>query len=389
MKTTLLKNVFLEGKQSDILIEGNKFAAICDAESSLTAQDVIQAEGLAILPTFYNTHTHAAMNLLKGYADDMPLFKWLSEYIWPFEEKMTPKDMHEGSELAVEEMISSGTVLFNDMYFNIEETIDVVAKAGLRAEIGITVMENHSLAQTEEKKRFIQEFKDPTGGRIHLVMAPHAIYTVGAEKYKKTAEFARDNGLRIHTHVSETRSEYDDCVKKHGMSPVKYLDSLGILGPDVIAAHCVHISREDADILAERGVTISHCPCSNMKLGSGRFPYEIVKAAGCKVALGTDGASSNNNLDMREEMKFAALLAKLEGDPELLPAPEILSWATVNGAEAFGLKAGKIEEGYLADFLLVDLSNIRLRPNYNLISNWVYSADTSCIRSVFCDGRKI
>lgn len=387
MNSLLIANALLDGSKCDILIEGNRFARIAPAGVGLEAERILDAEGKAVLPALYNTHTHAAMTLLRGYADDMALGKWLSEYIWPFEDKLTPADILDGSKLAVEEMTSGGTVFFNDMYFEIEQTIDAVAAAGMRAAIGITVMDNHSLAQTEQKKQFVREFRDPTGGRIQLVMAPHAIYTVGAEKLKSCAAFARDNGLRIHIHVSETRQEVDDCLAQHGLTPVQYLDSLGFLGPDVIAAHCVHLTPRDADILAERGVTVSHCPCSNMKLASGVFPYDLLIKSGCRITLGTDGASSNNNLDLREEMKFAALLAKVGGDPELLPAAEVLRWATVNGAEAFGIDAGVVAEGKLADCILVDLSDVRMRPCHNLISNWVYSADSSCISNVICDGR--
>ena len=389
MNELLISNVLLEGRKCDILIEGNRFTRISPAGAGLEAGLVLDAEGKAILPALYNTHTHAAMTLLRGYADDMALGKWLGEYIWPFEDKLTPADILEGSRLAVEEMLSSGTVFFNDMYFEIEQTIEAVAASGMRAAIGITVMDNHSLAQTARKKQFVREFRDPTGGRIQLVMAPHAIYTVGAGKLKACVAFARDNGLRIHIHVAETRQEVDDCLAAHGLTPVQYLDSLGVLGPDVIAAHCVHLTPRDAGILAERGVTVSHCPCSNMKLSSGVFPYELLISSGCRITLGTDGASSNNNLDLREEMKFAALLAKVGGGPELLPAAQVLDWATVNGAEAFGIDAGRIAEGKLADCLLVDLSDIRMRPCHNLVSNWVYAADSNCISNVICDGRII
>lgn len=389
MNELLISNVLLEGRKCDILIEGKRFSRISPAGAGLEAGLVLDAEGKAILPALYNTHTHAAMTLLRGYADDMALGKWLGEYIWPFEDKLTPADILEGSRLAVEEMLSSGTVFFNDMYFEVEQTIEAVAASGMRAAIGITVMDNHSLAQTARKKQFVREFRDPTGGRIQLVMAPHAIYTVGAGKLKACVAFARDNGLRIHIHVAETRQEVDDCLAAHGLTPVQYLDSLGILGPDVIAAHCVHLTPRDAGILAERGVTVSHCPCSNMKLSSGVFPYELLISSGCRITLGTDGVSSNNNLDLREEMKFAALLAKVGGGPELLPAAQVLDWATVNGAEAFGIDAGRISEGKLADCLLVDLSDIRMRPCHNLVSNWVYAADSNCISNVICDGRII
>ncbi|MBO4758110.1 MAG: amidohydrolase [Bacteroidales bacterium] len=388
MERLLLKGVLLDGRTRNILIEDKRFKDL-DAPVEVAEAKILDASGTAILPALYNTHTHAAMTLLRGYADDMPLMKWLQEYIWPFEEKLTPEDVRHGSEIAIKEMVQSGTVFFNDMYFDVEETIDAVDRTGMRAAIGITVMENHSKTVTEGKKEFIRHWQDPTGGRIRLVMAPHAIYTVGARKLRDCAEFAREHGMLLHIHLSETMSEVEGCQREHGTTPVRYLDSIGFLGPDVIAAHCVHVDDEEAAILAERGVTVSHNPCSNMKLSSGVFPYRRMMQAGCRLTLGTDGASSGNNLDLREAMKFAALLAKAGGDPELLPAEEIFRWATRSGAEAFGIDAGVIAEGKLADCLLIDLSDIRMQPCHHLVSNFVYSADSRCIKHVFCDGRII
>ena len=388
MERLLLKGVLHDGRTRNILIEDRRFKDL-DAPAGVAGSKVLDASGTAILPALYNTHTHAAMTLLRGYADDMPLMKWLQEYIWPFEDKLTPEDIRRGSEIAIKEMVQSGTVFFNDMYFDVEETIDAVDRAGMRAAIGITVMENHSKTVTEGKKEFIHQWHDPTGGRIRLVMAPHAIYTVGERKLRDCAEFAREHGMLLHIHLSETLSEVEDCLRDHGTTPVRYLDRIGFLGPDVIAAHCVHVDDEEAAILAERGVTVSHNPCSNMKLSSGVFPYRRMMQAGCRLTLGTDGASSGNNLDLREAMKFAALLAKAGGDPELLPAEEIFRWATRSGAEAFGIDAGVIAEGKLADCLLIDLSDIRMQPCHHLVSNFVYSADSRCIKHVFCDGRII
>jgi 5-methylthioadenosine/S-adenosylhomocysteine deaminase len=386
MDRLLLKGVLHDGRVRNILIEDKRFKDL-DAPAEVAEAQVFDASGSAILPAMYNTHTHAAMTLLRGYADDMPLQKWLQEYIWPFEDKLTPEDIRKGSEIAVREMVQSGTVFFNGMYFDVEETIDIVNRTGTRAAIGITVMENHSKAVTREKREFIRHWQDPTGGRVRLVMAPHAIYTVGERKLRDSAEFAREHGMLLHIHLSETVKEVEDCLTEHGTTPVRYLDSIGFLGPDVIAAHCVHVDDEEAAILAERGVTVSHCPCSNMKLGSGVFPYSRLMQAGCRITLGTDGASSGNNLDLREAMKFAALLAKSGGDPELLPAEEVFRWATRSGAEAFGIDAGVIAEGKLADCLLIDLSDIRMQPCHHLVSNFVYSADSRCIKHVLCDGR--
>ena len=384
----LIKNVLHNSVKTNILIEKNRFKAI-GVPDDTPCDECIEADGLAILPSFFNTHTHAAMSLLRGYADDMELQKWLTGYIWPFEDKLGAEDIRRGSEIAIREMAATGTTCFNDMYFEIEQTIAEIARSGMRGAIGITAMEYHSEAVTEAKRAFVRNFTDPTGGRIQLLMAPHAIYTVGEEKLKESAAFARDNGLKIHIHVSETLKEVEDCLQKHGKRPVEYLDSIGFLGSDVIAAHCVHVNEREWDILARRGVSIAHCPCSNMKLASGRFPYELAIKSGCRITIGTDGMSSNNNLDMREEMKFAALLAKVNGDPVLLNAPQVLSWASVNGAEALGIDAGVIAEGKLADCILVDLSNPKMQPCHNLISNWVYSADSSCVAKVICDGRVI
>ena len=386
--TMLIKDVFYKGKKTNILIEEGRFKAF-DVCPSAEASEVIEADGMAILPAFYNTHTHAAMSLVRGYADDIPLMSWLQDYIWPYEDKLTAADIRKGSQLAIDEMLATGTVFFSDMYFDIEETIDEVAKAGMRASIGITVMESHSKALEEAKWEFVKRWKDPTGGLISLNVAPHAIYTVGEDKLKKSSALARECGLKLSIHLAETKSEVSDCLKEHGTTPVRYLDSLGILGPEVVAAHCVYVDKEEWDILAERGVTVAHCPCSNMKISSGRFPYELAIASGTRITVATDGCSSNNNLDMREEMKFAALLAKVAGDPTLLPADEVLKWATVNGAEAYGIDSGVIEKGKIADAILVDMNNPKMKPCHNLVSNWVYSADSSAIKAVICNGKKI
>ena len=385
-ESILVKDVLHEGRRTCILIRHDRFADL-DAPADTPADRIIEAGGMAILPGFFNTHGHAAMTLLRGYADDRPLQQWLEEDVWPFESHLQPEDIRRGNELAIKEMTASGTTFFSDMYFDFEECVAAVEASGLRAAIGITLLDGHPKSQTEAIKDYIKNWTDPTHGRIQLVMAPHSVYTVSAERLKRAAIFARKHGLLLHIHLSETRKEVEDCIREHGTTPVRYLDKLGFLGQDVIAAHCVHVDAEEWKILARRGVTVAHCPCSNMKLGSGRFPYELALESGCRITLGTDGVSSNNNLDMREEMKFAALLAKLGGDASLLPAAEVFRWATKNGADFFGIDAGEIAVGKQADALLIDLAEPRMLPCHNLISNWVYAADTSCIRHVLCAGR--
>lgn len=383
-KTLLIKNVLHEGCKTNILIEGETIKAI-GIPADTMADNVIEADGMAILPAFYNLHTHIPMNLLRGYADDMPLQKWLNEYIWPFEAKMTADDMCRGAEMAVKEMVRTGTVAYYDMYFNTDKTAEVAVGAGMRAIVSECFFQ-HTAANVPVYAETLKKWNTTHDGRVRLAIAPHAIYTNTTESLQSTAKIARDNGALLNIHVSETKEEVDNCIRQHGMSPVRYLDSIGLLGPDVTAAHCVWVDREEWDILAERGVTVAHCPCSNMKLGSGIFPYRDAMASGVRITLGTDSSSSNNNLDMREEMKFAALLSKVNGDVECLPAPEILKWATQNGAEAFGLNAGVIAEGKLADCLLINLNDCRMQPCHNLISNWVYAASSDCITTVICDG---
>lgn len=386
MASILLKGVLHEGAAHDILIVDNKFAKLEFAgNSEFEADEVLDCSGLAILPPFYNAHTHAAMTLLRGYADDLPLQKWLSDFIWPIENKMQPEDVYAGSRLAILEMIRSGTVFFSDMYWYREETMRAAEEMGIRAAIGVTFAENLPHAPFEEYFQFLHERKLCTE-LLGLTVSPHAIYTVGPELLEKCAAFARAERLPLHIHLSETRQEVEACLAKTGKLPVEYLASLGAVCENSVFAHCVHMERRELEILSEAGATVVHNPAANLKLSSGLFDMKAMLEAGVKVALGTDGASSNNNLDMHESMKLASLLAKRD-DPEVLPAKEALKMATRNGALAYGLDAGEIAVGKLADALLLDLSNERLVPGYNLVSNWVYSADSRALHSVICNGR--
>lgn len=393
MRKILLKSVVLPGqgcgKVVDVLIAGNRFARIGEVppEESLGAE-VVDCSHFAIFPAFYNGHTHAAMTLLRGYADDMPLQKWLQEYIWPFEAKLTGDDIDVACRLALLEMIKSGTVFFADMYWHRERTIKVVGEMGIRAAVGVTFAE--SLMSPEAIEGNFKFLAAHTGEseRVRLAVAPHSVYTVGETLLKRCADFARSENFMVHTHLSETKKELEDCERQYGCSPVRLLERAGMLGSNLAAAHCVHLSDDDMKAFVDSGATAVLNPNSNLKLASGIPPIDRLLRSGANVALGTDGDSSNNNLDMHEEMKFAALLAKVQGGAETLPAHEALRMATVNSARAYGLMdAGEIKEGYLADCLLVDLKNERMVPGHNLVSNWVYAADSSCIDSVICNGK--
>lgn len=395
MQKILFKNVLLNGGKTDILVAGNRFGKIAPkidvpAEEADTTE-IVHADNLAVLPSFCNAHTHAAMTLLRGYADDLELFTWLNGHVWPFEAKLSANDIYEGSRLAVLEMIRSGTTFFNDMYFESEETVRAARELGLRACVGMTV--TNFTGEEKIEKMFSRLKALPKGGvvgddgLVRFAIAPHAIYTVNEKLWLRCAELARERGVLLHIHLSETEKEVADCIAEYGVSPVRRLDSLGVLGGNVVAAHVVHVDDEEIDILRERGVTVVHNPVSNMKLASGIFRAEAFSRKGVNVALGTDGTASNNNLDMREEMKFAALLAKVGGNPEAVPAEEAFAWATRGGFRAFGIDAGEIAEGKLADAVFIDLNNERMFPNHNLISNWVYAADSRALRHVLCDGK--
>ena len=394
MKKTILKSVLLPKKGSspvrtDILIVGKVFEKVNRVLESADYEgaEVVDCSNFAIMPAFYNGHTHAAMSLLRGFADDMELGKWLNEYIWPTEAKLTDDDIRVGSRLAVLEMIKSGTVFFADMYWHREQTMRVVEEMGIRAAIGVTFAE--PLMSAEAWANNVEFLKKHTGesDRVQLVVMPHAIYTVGEEKTAELIELARSENYKIHTHLSETLFEIKTCNEKYGCTPVEFWKRLGGLNSNFFAAHCTHFSASDRKIFAESGATAILNPCSNLKLNSGMPQIAEMLKDGLKLGLGTDGDSSNNNLDMQEEMKTIALLAKYLGTAETLPAEDALDLATCNVANFFGIHAGKIEEGYLADCLLLNLDNERMVPCYNIYSNWVYSANSSAIDSVMCNGK--
>ena len=389
LKSVLMQNAGESPARKDVLIDGNVFSKIVDASTPEMANgaEIIDCKNLALVPAFYNGHTHAAMSLLRGYADDMELSKWLNEYIWPFEAKLTDKDIEIGSRLAVLEMIKSGTVFFSDMYWHREQTMKVVEEMGIRASIGVTISD--VLVSPEGLKANFDFLAKHTGEseRVKLAVMPHSIYIVSEQYLRRSMEMAEKENYPLHIHLSETEKEVRDCLEQHGCTPVEYLQRIGCLNSRVQAAHCVHFSEKDMEIFAQSGASAILNPNSNLKLSSG-IP-SIVKMMDRRIplGLGTDGDSSNNNLDMHEEMKLAALLAKVQGGAETLPASEALKMASVNVAQVNGINAGVIAEGKLADGILVRLDNERMVPCFDLISNWVYSADSRCIDSVLCNGK--
>ncbi|PIE69451.1 MAG: chlorohydrolase [Deltaproteobacteria bacterium] len=390
----LLTNILLNGEHKDILITGNRFTRIAASgyiHDQYSVDKEIDGTGKAILPSLMNGHTHAAMTLLRGYADDLPLGQWLQEHIWPIEAKMTEEDIYWGTKLACLEMIRTGTTFFADMYWHLPGTVRAVQEMGIRAGLAAAFFDFGDKDKAEQAKMQIRDFHKAYASlsdRILFTLGPHAIYTVSRDSLAWVADYAERKDLRIHLHLSETREEVENCRAEHGMRPVEYLHSLGMLSPRLMACHCVWLDDHERELLAEHHVHIVHNPASNSKLVSGRFDYQALAARGINVGLGTDGCASNNNLDMFEEMKLAALLAKsVADDPTVLPAQDAFALATSNMAAMYGLECGVIQEGMLADCMLVDLDHPQLVPNHNLISNIVYSANGDCVDTVICNGQ--
>ncbi len=388
MGALFIRNVKLNGVRTNIRISGNRFSEIGMSIFPFQDEEVIEAEGFAVVPPFYNGHTHAAMTLLRGYADDMELFTWLNDHIWPLEAKLTPEDIYAGSRLAILEMIKSGTVFFNDMYDFMPETFRAAEEMGIRAVLGVPFMDWMGEEGVSDRMKSVEKYHGKSA-RVRVAVAPHAPYTVSEPLWIRCSEESKKLGVPLHFHLSETAKEVNDCKAANGLTPVRWLDKLGVLGPNCVAAHVVHVDEEEMDILKKRDVAIVHNPVSNMKLSSGYFKMKPMLDKGLRVLIGTDGCSSNNNLDMQEEAKFASMMAKCNYGPETFPVKQVLHSCTLEGANVFGVDGGEIAVGKLADALLVSLDNERFVPNHCFESNWIYASTCEAIDTMICDGKVI
>ena len=396
-QSILIADVLVNGKSSDIFVKDDgTIGAVGEGirrDHKGEADLIIDGNGAIALPGLVNTHSHAAMSLLRGYADAMILQDWLSRKIWPREAHLTPADVYRGTRLACLEMIKSGTVAFNDMYFMMEEAARAVNEAGIRTTLCYGFIDHFSPEKREAECRatenLVRHIRSLNNPRIKAAVGPHAIYTVSPEGLRWCAEFAVQEKTGIHIHLSETEKEVNDCIALHGKRPAAHLDNCGILTPHTVAAHCCWLDEAECSLLGKRGVSVSHNPSSNMKLATNRaMPYHWLKAAGVNVCLGTDGCASNNNLDMFGEIKTAALLQKFSwNDPTLLPAHEALAMATANGAKGLGLATGTLVAGAPADIILVTARTACNTPLHNAISNLVYSCNGGTVGTTICDGR--
>lgn len=387
----LFKNVNLDNTLTDILVKDNIIQKIAPGQSVPEAE-VFDADAMIIIPSFANAHTHAAMTLMRGYADDLELFDWLSNYIWPLEAKLTEDDVYWAARLACLEMIKCGTTCFNDMYWHCQETARAAEDAGIRAVISQVFIDHNDAKESQRQIVKAEEFlaKHADTERVKYALGPHAIYTVSHESLRWIAEYSHKHNRLVHIHIAETKKEVADSLEKFGLTPVEYLASLNLINKNSLLAHCVWLTDNEARLISEAGATVLHNPVSNLKLASGYFPYELLKKHNVRIAIGTDGCSSNNNLSSLEEMKFAALLPKyIEMNPQTYPAEEVFRDATKSAFDALQIDAGEIKEGKLADFVLINNNSVFLTPNYNIISDLVYSADSSVVDTVVCNGKII
>jgi 5-methylthioadenosine/S-adenosylhomocysteine deaminase len=351
------------------------------ARLKYTATDLVCLDDHVLIPGLINLHTHAAMSLMRGIADDLPLMEWLSAHIWPAEQAVvSARYVHDATLLACAEMLSGGITCFNDMYFYPQATADAASHAGIRANLGLIVLEHPSSYASDAadylQKGFAAHDSWRSNPLISSSIAPHAPYTVSNQTFESVITYAEQLGLGIHTHLHETRAEIEQSEAQYGLRPLQRLAQLGLLGPNLVAAHGVHLLEHEVELLAEYGCHIAHCPSSNLKLGSGIAPIGQLLAKGVNVGLGTDSVASNNRLDIFAEMRLSALLAKgVSEDATIIPAQQALQMATLNSAKALGLehKIGSIEVGKLADLAAVKLNDLENSPYYDPLSHLVYS----------------
>jgi 5-methylthioadenosine/S-adenosylhomocysteine deaminase len=390
MSSILIKEVTLDDQVKDILIVDNIISKISN-DIDYSAETVIKGEKMYAIPGLINMHTHSGMVLMRGVLEDVPLFEWL-ERVWALEPNLDPEMIYWATKLASLEMIKSGTICFNDQYWMIENSARAVEEMGIRGYLSYVFLDLGDKNKAErQRKECIQMYEKSKewGDRVHFSISIHGTYTVCEENIRWATDFANEHNLLIHIHVSETETENIDSYKKFKMSPTQHLNSLGVLGENVLAAHCVWLDGKDIEILGENRVNVCHNINSNLKLSSGyKFLYNELKGSGANITIGTDGAASSNNLDILEAIKTASFVQKAwRGDPSALPLKEGLAMATSNGAKALKLNSGVIKEGSLADILLVDTHSSYFTPNINFLGNLIYSANSSSINTTICNGK--
>jgi 5-methylthioadenosine/S-adenosylhomocysteine deaminase len=380
-------------ERADVLVDDGEIVAVGPDVGTDQHPQTLDATDALVVPGLVNAHCHAPMTLLRGNADDKPLGPWLREDIWPVEAELTPADVEAGAALGVLEQIRSGVTAFVDMYFEMDRVASVVEDAGLRALLGHGIIsEGKDEAGAREElataREFAEEYDGAADGRVQTALTPHSLTTVDPELLATCAETAADLDVPLHVHVNETEDEVDPIVEERGVRPLEFAADLGLLGPDTFVAHAVHTDEREIELLAETGTGVAHCPASNMKIASGAAPVTEMLATGVDVGVGTDGPATNNDLDVFDELRDAATLAKLrERDASAVPADEAFGLATEGAAAATGLPGGRVEPGAPADLAVVDLTAPHLTPVHDPVSHLAYAVRASDVRHTVCDGR--
>lgn len=384
--------VELEGQTVGLRCKGELIAALGPGVQAEPGDQEIAGDGLALVPGLVNGHTHAAMTLFRGYADDLPLMQWLEDNIWPIEKRMSDDDVYWGTRLACLEMIRTGTISFWDMYWHAHAAARAVEDAGLRAVTAAPLIDDNDPAKSEracsDADRSLAQIAEAGGPLARPGFAPHAIYSVSEKSLRWVAQRAEELDIPVQIHVSETREEVEACLAEHGMRPTQWLDRCGLLGPRTVLAHGVWLDDSELELIAERGATVVTNPVANMKLAvGGTFPYPRARERGVALGIGTDGPGSNNSLDLLADAKVFALAQKhAAGDPAVAPAPEV--WELVTGARSELLGSGGLEAGGPADFLLVRAGAAELAPG-DLVANLVYAASGSVVDTTVVAGRAL
>ncbi|WP_227353358.1 amidohydrolase [Haladaptatus salinisoli] len=381
-------------ERADVLVDRDAGEILAVGDVSEGDETLDASDGL-VIPGLVNAHCHAAMTLLRGYADDKPLESWLREDVWPVESALTPEDVRAGTELALLEMIRSGTTGFADMYFHVDEVVEAVENAGVRARLGHGVVtvgkdEDDARADFETGLEVAMEFDGAADGRISTAVMPHSLTTVGERYLEEYVPRVREVGVPLHYHANETQEEVVPIVEERGERPMEYARDEGMTESGDFVAHGVHLNTAEIELLAETGTAVVHCPASNMKLASGMAPVQAMLDAGVTVGLGTDGAASNNDLDMFGEIRDAAMLGKLAAnDAAAVSAESVVGMATAGSSRALGFDGGRIEAGANADLAVLDLSAAHLTPHHDLVSHLAYAAHGGDVRHTVCDGNVV
>lgn len=371
-----------------VTVENNMITDVGMGDTNGSFDKVVDDPGLVIMPGLVNTHTHAAMSMLRGVADDLALMDWLTKWIFPREEKLTGEMVYWGTKLAIAEFLLGGCTCFADMYFFMDDAAKAVEECGIRASLSKGIVSFAGEDGIKDAVRFCENWHGKAGDRIRALLGPHAIYTCPPDFMQKIVQAGKDAGFGFHCHVSETAFEVEECRKNNGDTPAKVLDRLGAFDMPFIAAHCVHLTEEEMSIFAAKGVNVALNVSSNFKLASGIPNVSLMDKKGLNLTIGTDGPASNNDLNMFEEMRWSSFCAKVSGNPTSVSVNRALEMATKNGAKALGWKnLGALAPGHIADLVVLDFNSPRLTPCYSKLSHLVYACNTSDVKHVMVDGK--